>query len=71
MEIPVASEDVSLKHIIDVLTKVTRKTHKLRTLNDKQEFGVFGKDEELKDISISKKPTKNFEQYELETYGNV
>ncbi|RIA92680.1 hypothetical protein C1645_55841 [Glomus cerebriforme] len=94
-KIPVASEDVSLKHIIDVLTKVTGKTHKLRTLNDEdiakvnpaknneqvkqmfkwiKEFGVFGKDEELKDISISKKlhpNIKNFEQYALKTYGNV
>ncbi|RIA96978.1 hypothetical protein C1645_814629 [Glomus cerebriforme] len=88
-KIPVASEDVPLKHIIDVLTKVTGITHKLRTLNDEDnakvnpaknneqvnqmEFGLFGKDEELNDISISKKlhpNIKNFEQYAHETYGN-
>ncbi|RGB42972.1 hypothetical protein C1646_809641 [Rhizophagus diaphanus] len=33
-KVPIASENVTIKHITDVLTKVTGKTHKLRTLND-------------------------------------
>ncbi|CAB4479520.1 unnamed protein product [Rhizophagus irregularis] len=90
-KVPVAAESVGLKHLADVLTKVTGKTHKIRTLNDddikefsfidtdelKQmhkwfiDYGLFGKDNELKDISIAKKlhpKIKSFEQYAIETY---
>ncbi|CAB4396347.1 unnamed protein product [Rhizophagus irregularis] len=90
-KVPVAAESVGLKHLADVITKVTGKTHKIRTLNDddikefsfidtdelKQmhkwfiDYGLFGKDNELKDISIAKKlhpKIKSFEQYAIETY---
>jgi len=90
-KVPVAGEYVNFKHLIDVLTKVTGKKHKLRTLNDddikefpsldnkelKQmykwfvDYGLYGKDEELKDISIAKQlhpKIKSFEQYAFETY---
>ncbi|GBB92946.1 hypothetical protein RclHR1_02090010 [Rhizophagus clarus] len=94
-QVPVAAENVSFKHLIDVLTKVTGKKHKLKTLSDddiaksysnayseplKQMFkfnkdlGVFGKSDQLQDISISKElnPTiKTFEQYAYETYGKA
>ncbi|CAB4481174.1 NAD(P)-binding protein [Rhizophagus irregularis] len=33
-KVPIASENVTIKQITDVLTKVTGKTHKVRTLND-------------------------------------
>ncbi|RIA96985.1 hypothetical protein C1645_814636 [Glomus cerebriforme] len=39
-----------------------------------KDFGLFGKDEEVKDISITKKihpNIKTFEQYALETYGKA
>ncbi|CAG8495718.1 10831_t:CDS:2 [Rhizophagus irregularis] len=55
-KVPVAAESVGLKHLADVLTK---------------DYGLFGKDNELKDISIAKKlhpKIKSFEQYAIETY---
>ncbi|RIA96984.1 hypothetical protein C1645_814635 [Glomus cerebriforme] len=94
-KVPVAAEYVTLKYIIDVLTKVTGKSHKLKTLNDEdiaknfparineqsiemfkwfKEFGLYGRDEEVKDISVAKElhpNIKSFEQYALETYGKV
>ncbi|CAB4398185.1 unnamed protein product [Rhizophagus irregularis] len=93
-KVPVAADNVSLKYVVDVLTKVTGKTHKLRTLTDddvkefpgidndelKQmhkwflEYGLFGKDDEVKDISIAKKlhpKIRSFEQYALEKYSKA
>ncbi|PKY12391.1 NAD(P)-binding protein [Rhizophagus irregularis] len=94
-KVPVAAEYVTMKHIADVLTKVTGKTYKIKTLDDEgvaekipnkkneqikqmfkfeKEFGLFGMDNEVKDISIAKKllpNIKTFEQYALETYGKA
>ncbi|GET00871.1 NmrA-like family domain-containing protein 1 [Rhizophagus clarus] len=92
-KVPVASEYVTMKHIADVLSEVTGKKYKVRTLDDKgvaekiphknneqikqmfkfeKEFGLFGTDNEVKDISIAKKLHPNikaFEQYARETFG--
>ncbi|PKC15110.1 NAD(P)-binding protein [Rhizophagus irregularis] len=85
--VPVAAEFLTMKQIVDILTKVTGKKYKLKTMGDDdiakldayvnneqmkqmfkfiKEFGVFGKSDELRDISIAKKlhpNIKTFEQY--------
>ncbi|GBB92948.1 hypothetical protein RclHR1_02090012 [Rhizophagus clarus] len=94
-QVPAAAENVTFKHFVDVLTKVTGKKHELKTLSDdeiaksysdvyneqlKQMFkfnkdlGVFGKSDQLQDISVAKKlhpNIKTFEQYAYETYGKA
>jgi len=89
--VPVAGEYVTTKYIVETLTKVTGKTHKVRTLSDEEiaknpfindevkemfgwfkDFGYYGKDDEVKDISIAKKLHPNittYEQYVIKTYG--
>lgn len=93
--VPVAAEFLTMKQIVDILTKVTGKKHKLKTMGDNdiakldayvnneqmkqmfkfiKEFGVFGKSDELRDISIAKRlhpNIKTFEQYALETFGKA
>ncbi|GES95396.1 NmrA/HSCARG family protein [Rhizophagus clarus] len=93
--VPVAAEYVTMKHIVDILTKVTGKKHKLKTMSDDdivkldsyinneqmkqmfkfiKEYGVFGRSDELQDISIVKKlypNIKTFEQYAFETFGKA
>jgi uncharacterized protein YbjT (DUF2867 family) len=92
-KVPVAAEYISAKKIVDTLTKVTGKPHKLRTLSDEdiakefqylnneeakqmfkwfKDYGYYGKDNEVKDISIAKKlhpNIKTFEQHLLQTHG--
>ncbi|GET00876.1 NmrA-like family domain-containing protein 1 [Rhizophagus clarus] len=93
-KISVAGEYVTLKHVVDVLTKVTGKTYKLKTLNDENlkefsfldnnelkqmhkwfvDYGLFGLDNEVKDISLAKKlhpKIKSFEQYARETFAKA
>jgi len=91
-KVSVASEYITGKHIADVLTKVTGKTHILRTLTDDdindfsfldndelkqmfkwiKDYGLFGRDDDVKDISAAKKlhpKIRSFEQYAVEAYG--
>ncbi|CAB4407737.1 unnamed protein product [Rhizophagus irregularis] len=58
-KVPVAAENVTFKHITDVLTKVTGKTHKLRTINDED----IARDFPFLDIPSFKEMFKWFKEY--------
>jgi len=95
-KVPVAAEYATLKSIVDSLTKVTGKPHKLKTVQDEEftkalpssfdneefkqmykwfkEFGYYGKDSEVSDISVAKKlhpNIKTYEQYLLGVHGKA
>jgi len=54
-KVPVAAEYITMKNIADTLSKVTGKTHKLRTLSDEEivkEFPLMNDDEFKQSVSL-------------------